>query len=278
MKDHLGEPVSRVPVALVERQAFRLGGESIDMLFPNSAVSQSDGIAVFICNIHSEVSKVVLKVRMRRKVQSFCLTCVVSLVKGKLGNMLFQGCWFVLICLLLHCRCFLVCSRSMLFASVVYLFVCSYLCSPVWCFCTVVCTCCSLRFLSVFDQFNCVFSLFFTQYFYVCFLFTWCFPVDTVPDHRPLPPSSRPGHSGSAGGGLSLSQPALPLHRPPAAGPRPGGGILRQHQGVLGHARLCARQNPQLRGERRQPVGCSVAVCLESTANTVTWLLPSGAV
>lgn len=81
MKDHLGEPVSRVPVALVERQAFRRTGESIDMTFPGNSVTQSDGIAVFICNIHSEVSKVVLKVRMRRKeVRRFCLTCVVSLV------------------------------------------------------------------------------------------------------------------------------------------------------------------------------------------------------
>lgn len=67
VKDHLGEPVSKVPVALVERQAFRHSGESIDMPFPNNAVSQSNGIAVFICNIHSEVSKVVLKVRMTRK-------------------------------------------------------------------------------------------------------------------------------------------------------------------------------------------------------------------
>lgn len=80
VKDHLGEPVSRVPVALVERQAFRQSGESVDMHFPNNAVSQSDGIAVFICNINSEASKVVLKVRMRRKVQRSCLTCVVSLV------------------------------------------------------------------------------------------------------------------------------------------------------------------------------------------------------
>lgn len=80
MKDHLGEPVSQVPVALVERQAFRMGGESIDMHFPNSAVSQSDGIAVFICNIHSEASKVVLKVRMRRNIWRFCLClcCVFS--------------------------------------------------------------------------------------------------------------------------------------------------------------------------------------------------------
>lgn len=82
VKDHLGEPVSRVPVALVERQALRQSGESIDMAFPSNAVSQSDGIAVFICNIHSEASKVVLKVRMRRKVWRFCLTCVVSLVRS----------------------------------------------------------------------------------------------------------------------------------------------------------------------------------------------------
>lgn len=116
---------------------------------------------------------------------------------------------------------------------------------------------------------------------YSIFLCTFLFtrlPVDTVPDHRPLPTSNQPGHSGSASGGLSLSQPALPLHRPAAAGPRPGGGILRQHQGVLGHALLRARQIPQLRGERRQPVGCSIAICLKSTATTVTWLLPSGAV
>lgn len=134
-----------------------------------------------------------------------------------------------------------------------------------------------LFLLSVPLSFTCLLTVLHSV-FLSTFLFAWCLPVDTVPDHRPLPPSGQPGHSGSAGGGLSLSQPALPLHRPPAAGLRPGGGILCQHQGVLGHALLCARQNPQLRGERRQPVGCSITVCLESTVTTVTWLLPSGAV
>lgn len=178
--------------------------------------------------------------------------------------MLFQGYWFVLIYLLLHCRRFLVCSCSMLFAKL-------------WLFAGLLRLFMILFLLSVPLIFTCLLAVLYSI-FLCTLLFTWRLPVDTVPDHRPLPPSSQPGHPGSTGGGLSLSQPALPLHRPPTARPRPGGGILRQHQGVLGHALLCARQNPQLCGERRQPVVCSIAVCLESTATTVTWLLPSGAV
>ncbi|XP_040011681.1 complement C5 [Xiphias gladius] len=54
VKDHLGKAVSGVPVRLVERHLFRQGKENEDMPCPDSASSQSDGLAVFICNTPSE--------------------------------------------------------------------------------------------------------------------------------------------------------------------------------------------------------------------------------
>ena len=67
VKDHLGEPVSGVPVRLVERQLFRQGREKEDMPCPERANSQANGLAVFICNTPSEGIRAVLKVRKRRR-------------------------------------------------------------------------------------------------------------------------------------------------------------------------------------------------------------------
>ncbi|XP_069579966.1 complement C5 isoform X1 [Brachyistius frenatus] len=61
VKDHLDQPVSQVQVHLVERQLLTQGGESEDMPCPVSANSQSDGIAVFICNTPRGGVKAVLK-------------------------------------------------------------------------------------------------------------------------------------------------------------------------------------------------------------------------
>ncbi|XP_054867538.1 complement C5 [Amphiprion ocellaris] len=61
VKDHLDQPVNRVPVRLVERRLFRQGGESEEMPCPDSANSQSDGLAVFICNTPSQGVRAVLK-------------------------------------------------------------------------------------------------------------------------------------------------------------------------------------------------------------------------
>uniref|UniRef100_UPI003AAF040E complement C5 n=1 Tax=Centroberyx gerrardi TaxID=166262 RepID=UPI003AAF040E len=61
VKDHLGKPVSRVPVHLVERQSTSRTGEIGKLPCPDNAVSQSDGLAVFICNTPGETNKAVLK-------------------------------------------------------------------------------------------------------------------------------------------------------------------------------------------------------------------------
>uniref|UniRef100_UPI0037E7A380 complement C5 n=1 Tax=Semicossyphus pulcher TaxID=241346 RepID=UPI0037E7A380 len=61
VKDHLDKPVNRVQVRLVERQLFRQGGESETLPCPDSAKSQTDGLAVFICNTPSGGSKAILK-------------------------------------------------------------------------------------------------------------------------------------------------------------------------------------------------------------------------
>ncbi|KAM7390973.1 hypothetical protein PAMP_021696 [Pampus punctatissimus] len=61
VKDHLDKPVNRVRVRLVERQLLRQGRESEVMPCPDSAISQSNGIAVFICNTPSEGVRAVLK-------------------------------------------------------------------------------------------------------------------------------------------------------------------------------------------------------------------------
>lgn len=64
MKDHLDKPVSQVPVVLAEQQSFKQGMDGEDFEGPNRATSDSNGIAVFICNTPAEVTKVVLKVRV----------------------------------------------------------------------------------------------------------------------------------------------------------------------------------------------------------------------
>ncbi|KAK2838185.1 hypothetical protein Q5P01_015397 [Channa striata] len=61
VKDHLDKPVNRVQVRLVERQLFKQGKESELFPCPDSAPSQSDGLAVFICNTPSEGIRAVLK-------------------------------------------------------------------------------------------------------------------------------------------------------------------------------------------------------------------------
>uniref|UniRef100_A0A8D3CGD7 Anaphylatoxin-like domain-containing protein n=1 Tax=Scophthalmus maximus TaxID=52904 RepID=A0A8D3CGD7_SCOMX len=61
VKDHLGKPVNRVQVRLVERQLFKQGSTNEDMPCPDSANSQSDGLAVFICNTPRGGVRAVLK-------------------------------------------------------------------------------------------------------------------------------------------------------------------------------------------------------------------------
>ncbi|XP_044053377.1 complement C5 [Siniperca chuatsi] len=61
VKDHLDKPVNRIQVRLVERQLIRQGKETEDIPCPDSIYSQSDGLAVFICNTPSEGIKAVLK-------------------------------------------------------------------------------------------------------------------------------------------------------------------------------------------------------------------------
>ncbi|XP_008299098.1 complement C5 [Stegastes partitus] len=61
VKDHLDQPVNRVPVRLIERQLFQQGGQSEEIPCPDSANSQSDGLAVFICNTPAQGVRAVLK-------------------------------------------------------------------------------------------------------------------------------------------------------------------------------------------------------------------------
>ncbi|XP_045898930.1 complement C5-like [Micropterus dolomieu] len=61
VKDHLDKPVDRVEVRLVERQLIRQGKETVELPCPDSANSQSDGLAVFICNTPNEGIRAVLK-------------------------------------------------------------------------------------------------------------------------------------------------------------------------------------------------------------------------
>lgn len=62
MKDHLDHPVNQVRVRVVEQQLFRRAMTSVDLSCPDSGVSHSDGLAVFICNTPSQASRAVLKV------------------------------------------------------------------------------------------------------------------------------------------------------------------------------------------------------------------------
>lgn len=62
VKDHLGKPVSDVPVALVEQHAFKPGMDNQEFASSDPSITKSNGIAVFISNIPADVTKVVLKV------------------------------------------------------------------------------------------------------------------------------------------------------------------------------------------------------------------------
>ncbi|XP_067377606.1 complement C5 isoform X2 [Channa argus] len=61
VKDQLDKPVNNIQVRLVERQLYIQGKESEQLPCPDSAVSQSDGLAVFICNTPNEGIRAVLK-------------------------------------------------------------------------------------------------------------------------------------------------------------------------------------------------------------------------
>uniref|UniRef100_A0A3Q4BYD7 NTR domain-containing protein n=1 Tax=Mola mola TaxID=94237 RepID=A0A3Q4BYD7_MOLML len=61
VKDHLGKPVNRVQVRLVERRLYTRRGDQEEMPCPPGSTSQSDGLAVFICNTPSEGLRAVLK-------------------------------------------------------------------------------------------------------------------------------------------------------------------------------------------------------------------------
>ncbi|CAN9512877.1 unnamed protein product [Ophioblennius macclurei] len=50
VKDHLDKPVNQVPVRLVKRRLIRQGQDTEEMPCPDSSISQSDGLAIFICN------------------------------------------------------------------------------------------------------------------------------------------------------------------------------------------------------------------------------------
>ncbi|XP_034021108.1 complement C5 [Thalassophryne amazonica] len=61
VKDHLDNPVKEVPVHLVQRQLFRQTRDTENMPCPDSVISQSDGLAIFICNTPSGATKAVLQ-------------------------------------------------------------------------------------------------------------------------------------------------------------------------------------------------------------------------
>ncbi|XP_032372446.1 complement C5 isoform X2 [Etheostoma spectabile] len=61
VKDHLDKPVNRMLVRMVERQLFKQGMESVVTLNPDSSITQSDGLAVFIYNIPKDAVRTVLK-------------------------------------------------------------------------------------------------------------------------------------------------------------------------------------------------------------------------
>lgn len=62
VRDHRDKPLNRVQVRLVEQQLFRQGREGVLMSCTDRASSQSDGIAVFICNTPRDGVRAVLKV------------------------------------------------------------------------------------------------------------------------------------------------------------------------------------------------------------------------
>ncbi|XP_028270713.1 complement C5 [Parambassis ranga] len=61
VKDHLEQLVSNVPVRLVKRQLVRSGVINTDMQCTESANSDDNGVAIFICNVLRDSTKAVLK-------------------------------------------------------------------------------------------------------------------------------------------------------------------------------------------------------------------------
>ncbi|XP_022623289.1 complement C5 [Seriola dumerili] len=61
VKDHLNKPVNRVPVQLVQKDLYRQGMETENMLCSDNAASQSDGLAVFVCNTPRRAVRAVLQ-------------------------------------------------------------------------------------------------------------------------------------------------------------------------------------------------------------------------
>lgn len=107
----------------------------------------------------------------------------------------------------------------------------------------------------------------------VRFLFTRLV-FDPVWDGGPHPPVCQSGRSDPGSGGLSLPEPAVPLHRRADVRPQPLHGEIRQHPRVLGHALLPAHQIPQLPGKT---VVLFVTVCHVSVVTDATPLSVLGA-
>ena len=63
VRDHLGKPVSQVPVNLVDRQEFSSTGGVGDMSCHRSSTTGANGLAFFICNVLKDTAKATLKVK-----------------------------------------------------------------------------------------------------------------------------------------------------------------------------------------------------------------------
>ncbi|XP_072243255.1 complement C5 [Leuresthes tenuis] len=61
VRDHLGKPVSQVPVDLVDRQEFSSTGGVGDMSCHRSSTTGANGLAFFICNVLKDTTKATLK-------------------------------------------------------------------------------------------------------------------------------------------------------------------------------------------------------------------------
>lgn len=62
VKDPLGKPVKNVRVRLTERRLYTRLGNQEEMPCPTSSTSQSNGLAIFICNTPRDALRVELKV------------------------------------------------------------------------------------------------------------------------------------------------------------------------------------------------------------------------
>uniref|UniRef100_A0A8P4G2F4 Complement component 5 n=1 Tax=Dicentrarchus labrax TaxID=13489 RepID=A0A8P4G2F4_DICLA len=61
VKDHLDKPVNRVNIRLVERRLVDAAMGNSEITCPDTSVSQSDGLAVFICNVPGNGNSAVLQ-------------------------------------------------------------------------------------------------------------------------------------------------------------------------------------------------------------------------